>query len=54
MINVIAIQTKNEISYVINPKFAKKKGEITIIAVKAGEKPSTNAAKIVANLCDFP
>ncbi len=46
--NVIMMQPKNAMLGVINPKFERKKGEITAIAAIAGETPSTNEAIIVA------
>ena len=46
--SVRIIQPKNAIFGEINPKFERKKGEITVIAAIAGDTPSTNDAKIVA------
>ena len=46
-INVSMMQLINAVSSDINPKFAMKKGDITVIAAIAGDTPSTKEAKIV-------
>jgi len=47
------MHAKKAVSTVIIPGLTIKKGDTTSIAANAGEMPSTNAAKIVANLCDL-